>query len=351
MRQKKNRLLCMSLAALMVVFTFSGKLMAQAPPGRTRIGVVSFENKSQLQRGDTVTQIGRDDATRSNDNAYDGIRGGARVTYDVFGSGMADILVSELIKNRNYDMFERAQLDKAFAEMSLGASGAFETSTVAQIGKAQGIKYIVLGTIIEASIKSGGVAVKGFGAGSATTTVVVNVRVVEVETGRIVLSEVGEGTTSAGAVSTPDASVGGSTSFGAYSASARDAIAKVALVIRDNIDPVEAMVALVKLPSNEVTIDMGRESGIREKQRYLILRDDGPIIVNGKELGRETTTVAEITIKRVEANLSIGNIDKRHKEKIEYVPGKYRDEVIPINVGYIVRPIGAKDGKKGLLPF
>jgi len=297
MKQKKNRLFCMILAVLAVVFTFSG-LAKSAPAQRTRLGVVSFTNGSS--------------------------HGGK-----AFGSNMADILISELIQNKNYDVIERARLDAIFGEQAIGGSGAIDASTAADIGKVQGLNYIVVGNVVEAGQKTVVSDLPVLGRVTTTTSrVVVNIRVIEAETGKIELAETGTGE------STKD-----------MGEAAQRAIARVALEIRNTIHPVEATVVVVDIPAKELTIDLGREDGFKIGQRYEIINEREPIIGrDGTIIGMRTKKVADITITRVETALSIGKIDKRYKEKVETPPGsrKYKDVEMPINEGDIARPIGAK---------
>jgi len=304
--EQKNKLLCLILA---VVFTFSGLAEVasalQASRPRTRMGVISFMNSTEA--GDSS-----------------------------FGSGMADILISELMQNRNYDIIERAHLDKMFDEIGGAGNGTIDASTAAQIGKVQGLNYMVVGTVVEA----GQVAGRGGKGGSSRAKVTINIRVIDVETGKIIFSNVEQG----------EEVVGNGTGIAFYSGAARNAISKVAREIMDNIHPVEAAVVLVKLPYKEVTINMGREDGVRAGQRYMVIRKGEPIIgPDGGIVGIDTTAIAEFTIDRVEAGVAIGTISKINKEKVEVSPGKYKDAEMEVKVGDVARPMVGGNDKKSFL--
>ena len=313
----------MALAVLAVAFAFSGPAKAEM----LRIGVVSFDNASQM-----------DDSE--------------------FSSGMADILVSELMQNRNIEIMERTQIDRVVAEIAGGMTGLFDESTVAKAGKSLGLNYVVMGKIIDVSSKasSGGITTRklpgagrlggiGGGMGSAQANVTVNVKVVDVETGRLMLSEIATHSENVGG------SIGGSigdtrvrdggdaqtSSFNFYSSIARQAISKAAYEIIMAFFPPEYEVLLVR--PKDLVISGGRNDGVRLQQRYKVIRE-GEVLIdrNGNVVGVDIKDVADITITSVEATTATGKIDKIYKEPIVDNNGRSRNVDITINRGDIIRP-------------
>ena len=321
MKQKKKSLFCLVLAVLAVAFAFSGTADASS---KKRIGVVAFENASQV----------RDEA---------------------FGGGMADMLIYELIRNRNYDLIERSQMAKLEAEIADSNFGGFiDERNAPQLGKLAALDYIVMGRVIEASAweAKGSTTTIAIGGGGGTTNtpttqttvkVLINVRVLDVEGGRIVLSENGESELT---VSTPwDSSR--VNSFALYSNAAREAISKVAHQILTRIEPMEATVLMFR--NKEVTIDIGREDGIRDKQRLKIVKEGETLIGrDGMPVGVEIIEVAEIEITRTEMTTSVGKIIRRFKERVTEVDSKGKEKQknvdIPILNGHLVRPMQASEG-------
>ena len=258
-----------------------------AAQDKKRIGVTTFENSTSLFSGERA-----------------------------FGDRMADILVTELMSNRNYDLVERSRLNRIMEEQGLGMTGVLDQSNVAQVGKVAGLDYIVLGNVLDASASedsTSGIASNLLTKGrttvrSASFRVSVNVKVIEVESGRIIVSESAEGKKSR-----PFAD-GHKFAIGDFSEVAPLALAKVAFKIMRAISPMEPSVLLVKSKEKEVTIDMGIEDGIREGQRLAIVREGEPLYDrNGNLVGVDIIEIAYITISRVEATTAVGKIIKINK--------------------------------------
>ncbi len=146
------------------------------------------------------------------------------------GKGVADLVVDGLVEDGSYRMIERKRLDAILAEQNFSNSDRADPSAAktAQIGKALGVKYLIVGSITKfgmetknTNISGGGWGYGGFGVGDVGTkkgkaTVAITARMLDTTTGEIMASAKGEGTSSrsglllGGAV--PHA--GGSISFG-----------------------------------------------------------------------------------------------------------------------------------------
>ncbi len=109
------------------------------------------------------------------------------------GRGMADMLITELVKSGKYTVIERTALDKIMAEQKLGMSGLVTPQTAAQAGKLLGVEIAVIGTVTEfghSKSNVGGTA-KGIGLGvsSQKVTVAIDVRLINTTTGEILSAE------------------------------------------------------------------------------------------------------------------------------------------------------------------
>jgi curli biogenesis system outer membrane secretion channel CsgG len=127
-------------------------------------------------------------------------------TQDI-GEGIADLIVDELVNDGAYRVIERKRLDAILAEQNFSNSERADPSakTLAQIGKALGVKYLIVGSITkfgtEQSNKSfgGGGYGSAFGLGSVGTSkgkanVAITARMIDTSTGEIMASAKGEGT-------------------------------------------------------------------------------------------------------------------------------------------------------------
>jgi curli biogenesis system outer membrane secretion channel CsgG len=126
------------------------------------------------------------------------------------GKGVADLVVDGLVEDGSYRVIERKRLDAILAEQNFSNSDRADPSAAktAQIGKALGVKYLIVGSITKFGMEDKGVRVSGggwgyggFGVGDVGTkkgkaTVAITARMVDTTTGEILASAKGEGTSS-----------------------------------------------------------------------------------------------------------------------------------------------------------
>ncbi len=115
------------------------------------------------------------------------------------GTGLADMLVTELVKTGKFMVIERQELAKLMEEQGLGMSGAVTPQSAAQVGKLLGVELMVMGSVSEFGQKDSDVggAIGRLGIGGKVSKrkarAVVDVRLVNTSTGEIVLAEKAEG--------------------------------------------------------------------------------------------------------------------------------------------------------------
>jgi curli biogenesis system outer membrane secretion channel CsgG len=146
------------------------------------------------------------------------------------GKGVADLVVDGLVEDGSYRVIERKRLDVILAEQNFSNSDRADPSAAktAQIGKALGVKYMIVGSITKfgmedkkTSVSGGGWGYGGFGVGDVGTkkgkaTVAITARMIDTTTGEIMASAKGEGTSSRSGLMLGGAvpHAGGSISFG-----------------------------------------------------------------------------------------------------------------------------------------
>jgi curli biogenesis system outer membrane secretion channel CsgG len=115
------------------------------------------------------------------------------------GTGLADMLVTELVKSGKFLVIERQELTKILEEQGLGMSGAVTPQSAAKVGQLLGVELMVMGSVSEFGEKSSGIGGAigkiGIGAGvkKRQARAVVDVRLVNTNTGEIVTAESAEG--------------------------------------------------------------------------------------------------------------------------------------------------------------
>lgn len=126
------------------------------------------------------------------------------------GKGIADMIVDGLVEDGSYRVIERKRLDAVLAEQNFSNSDRAdpEQGRIVQIGKALGVKYLIVGSITKFGMEDknmrlgGGVWGGGkFGLGDVGTkkgkaTVALTVRMIDSTTGEIMASAKGEATSS-----------------------------------------------------------------------------------------------------------------------------------------------------------
>ncbi len=147
---------------------------------------------------------------------------------------ITDMMTTELNKARIFSLMERERLDYIGEEIRLGQSGLMDPSTAPRVGKIKGAQYTMTGAVTVYHFnKSGGIAaVPGLAGGAAAKTayVVIDLRIVNNETGEVEYAEVRQGSAKREAAGMAAAFpgffvAGGSRSYGGILASAtRDAV-------------------------------------------------------------------------------------------------------------------------------
>src|SRR5262245_36769283 len=97
---------------------------------------------------------------------------------DLFGSdvdigkGIADMLVTNLVRNGTYSVIERKQLDRVMQEQNFQQSGRADPSSAVQLAKLLGVDAIIIGSITQfgrddkkLGVGGAGVHVGGIGIG------------------------------------------------------------------------------------------------------------------------------------------------------------------------------------------
>jgi curli biogenesis system outer membrane secretion channel CsgG len=122
------------------------------------------------------------------------------------GKGIADMLVDELVNDGAYRVIERKRLDAILAEQNFSNSERADPSaaSLAQIGKALGVKYLIVGSITKFGTENRNVGAGGgafgrgkFGVGRVGTsrgkaTVGLTLRMIDTATAEIMAGAKGE---------------------------------------------------------------------------------------------------------------------------------------------------------------
>ena len=253
---------------------------------KDRVAVMDFENKSQY--------------------------GGWRV-----GHGASDILTTELTKTGKFSVMERGKLASIMKEQDLGASGRFDPTTAARLGKIIGVEYIITGAVTEYGQSASGGGGGGVHVGKKGYHASVDVRMVNATTGEIVFAD--SASASKSSVNVRVFGFGGGESFNEKKATAvmRTAIQELAAKITSKpLTPagkpsvVSGSVFVADVDGNTITLNRGSNAGLKTGQQVTISRK-GKVIKDpqtGKVLKIKYKKIGTIKLTEVEESYSEGKI-------------------------------------------
>ncbi|HET7104359.1 MAG TPA: CsgG/HfaB family protein [Terracidiphilus sp.] len=124
------------------------------------------------------------------------------------GKGIADLLVTDLVKDGSFSIIERKALDKIMAEQNFSNSSRADPSSAAKLGKLLGVDAILVGSITEFGNETNnkkigggggnwhGFGMGGFGHSNSKANVAITARLVNVDTGEIIAVADGTGQSS-----------------------------------------------------------------------------------------------------------------------------------------------------------
>lgn len=235
------------------------------------------------------------------------------------GRGAADILTTELVKSTKFEMYERERLNSMLNEQDFGQSGRVDPASAAKIGKILGVQYMITGAVTEYGESSSDVGASGlFEAGKKGYFAGVDIRIVDVNTGRILLAESGQGIKSSKNVRV--LGIGGGERW-----NEKHATEAMRLAIKEVADkigsanlagggsaaaagPVDILIADVD--GKTVTLNQGKSAGLSVGDVLTVKR-------KGKEIKDPSTgavirvtydTLGTVRITEVDAGYSVGTI-------------------------------------------
>ena len=306
-----KRLTALSLAALIG----AGTLAAQAPAKR-RIAVLDFDYA-------TVHQY----------------------VFDAFGSdqdigkGIADMLVTNLVRNGTYSVIERKQLDQVLREQNFQQSGRADPSSAVQLARLLGVDAIIIGSITQfgrddkklgvgGGVRVGGIGLGGIGKKSAKAVVVIDARIVSTTTAEILGVATGHGESKrSGVTLAGGAAVGGVAAGGVFDMSssnfANTILGEATRAAVDSLTgelvgsasriqetKVEIRALVADVSGGEVIINVGSGAGVRVGSEYDVTRPGREIKdpATGRVLRRTTTPVGKLKITSADEGSATGTL-------------------------------------------
>ncbi|MDP3981336.1 MAG: DUF799 family lipoprotein [Chlamydiota bacterium] len=292
---------------LVLVFVLGSFRADSAPVKKIKIAILPFKNSTEYVQGD-------------------------------IGIGLSDMLITQLIQLKRYIVFERVRIEDILQEQDFGVSGRVETSTAAQIGKIVGVDAVVLGNITQYGVEERYQAVFGETL-TYLATVAIDLRIVDVETGQVMLSA------SANGISTRDVMFGQDPNTGQryavmgttqvspviFSEASRYAIDDIVTKIF-NLYPLEGYI--VSRDPEYAVIDLGSAVSIKPDDLFNVYRIGNKIVhpVTGEVLGEEKELIGKVKVKQVMGDVLSkvlilkGTRDIKPRDRILSIPREIRSQ-------------------------
>ena len=231
---------------------------------------------------------------------------------DNLGRAAADELATQLVQTGKYTVIERAQLDAILREQNLGASGAVTAATAAKVGKLLGVQLLLTGSITAFSIKRTSIGLRGIGGSYSNAESKVDARLVNTETGEVMIVAVGQGNKRMGGGYFKGISAEQTFDQGAAQEALRPAVEQVVVKLTEQSASLQSMTPaapegqIVSTRAGSYYINRGAGAGIKVGQKFTVhhlvdeIKD-----ADGKLLDKviEQTGVLEVT--QVLANSSV----------------------------------------------
>lgn len=256
------------------------------------------------------------------------------------GKGIADMIVTDLVKDGTYSVIERKRLDTILAEQNFSNSDRANPTSAAKIGKVLGVNAIIVGSITQfgtedKSMNLGGIgaALGGWGAGRVGTkqgkaSVAIDARIVDVNTGEILATGTGKGISKrsgmllGGGGGSGSAGGAGGIDMGSSNfqetilgEATRAAVNDLVLQLVGQSGKVEAtQISIDGLVADatggEVIINVGKAAGVTVGMRLVVERVSREIKdpATGNVLRKVTAPVGEIEVTQVDDASAVARI-------------------------------------------
>src|SRR3989338_79002 len=213
---------------------------------KRRVGVVDFENKT----------------------AY----GQSRL-----GQAASDILITELVKTGKFIVVERDKMNKLLAEQKLGVTGAIDANTAAQMGKILGLNAIVTGAISNFGVRTTGSDYLIAQSKRQEATCTVDIRVVDAETGQILLADSGKGVAKVSSGGLLGLGTKGGYSESIEGDSLRAAVSMLIENITSQINKKPWSTRIAQVANGKIYLSAGTESGLEVGQKLKVFSQGAEI--------------------------------------------------------------------------
>ncbi len=232
------------------------------------------------------------------------------------GNSASDIMVTELGKTDKFILIEREQLAKILKEQKLSMTGAIDAATAIQAGKLLGVDAMVTGSVSQFGVKSVTSEAIFSQSKKQVAEAVVDVRLIDVETGQILYTDSGKGI-----ASTTTGTFLGIGKSGGYDETLEGEALRAAVVqfVRNIVSQINEKpwsCHIAEVAGTSIYLDAGKESGLDLGQELTVFRL-GKVIKSpstGMVIGRIENEIGRVKVnKYFSANGAIAKVLSKNK--------------------------------------
>ena len=239
-----------------------------------------------------------------------------------FARGMTEMLTTALTKSERFVVLERAALDKVTAEQDLGASGRVNPEFAPQVGKITGAQAIITGDITrfsytQSSVGGSGSILRGLGAKVEKTTaqVGIDLRIIDTETGEVLLSQSADGSASMSNVSATltrgshdfSSAVAENTPLGKAT---RQALERIVNAVTNTMKSQRWSGRVMDVRGDHIYINAGTRLGLVTDVPLDVFRADAALTdpETGRRMGSPDKLIGSVVIDAVKEQYSVAKI-------------------------------------------
>ena len=293
MKAKHLCILCMILC-----FTASGAYAA-VTDGPVRLGVMKFLTRTE---GVSETQA----------------------------AAVGDVFARMLTSSKTITVIERDQLENIAGEIARGQSGMITDETAVQIGKIAGCNYMLIGAVTRYEHSSSTTDLFIFGWRKYYALATIDVRIVDVETTKVVLSLSESGTTTQKGTTLNFYGMNDQKNMdfkGMEAGAVADAASRLGFKLREAMTGEH--VEVLEPGKKEIVISLGMNSGAQIGGLYRVYTEGREIRgADGKSLGREMNDIAVVKITKLQPEFSNAVIAAKNAGNLSLV--RRGDKIFPV---------------------
>ena len=245
-------------------------------------------------------------------------------------AAVGDVFARMLTSSQTITVIERDQLENIAGEIARGQSGMITDETAVQIGKIAGCNYMLIGAVTRYEHSTSTTDLFIFGWRKYYALATIDVRVVDVETTKVVLSLSETGTTTQKGTTLNFYGMNDQKKMdfaGMEAGAIADAASRLGFKLRESLTG--ESIQVLEPGKKEIVVSLGMNSGAQVGSLYRVYTDGREIRdAKGNSLGREMNDIAVVKITKLQPEFSNAVIAAKNAGNLALV--RRGDKIFPV---------------------